>query len=949
MLARALVEKRNAWIIVGIVLVLTVLAAVSAGKVTQEDDILAFLPAGNPEIEHFYEINREFGGLDVAIVGIEAPEGGPFDATFLSRLRDATEQIPRRSERVEYALSLATVRDFTKDEDKGGIKQGPLIDALPTDAASEEALKAKVMSRDLVVGNLIAKDASAVTIYAFGAYGAEPRALAADVRAVVDEYFPDATKYWGGAPFISGYIFETVQEDMANLTPWAVIAIIFLIVLAFRDLIGSFLVLVSTGMGILMSIGVMGILGVNYNIVLGSMPIILFAVGSAYGIHVLARYYTLTGRLDRELALTTTLKSVGPTVLAAGLTTVAGLASFVTMDIEPMRIFGIFTALGILATLILSLTFVPAVIRLTGIKREGEKPGLMARATATLVAAARRHRHVVMVLLLAVAVAGGAFTGKVDARVDQSAFFAEGSPPDQADQFMNAHFGGAEFIQIHLEGDMRDPTVLREVRRMADTLYLLPGVNSTIHIGQIVSEANEAMESARRVPDSREKVQLLLGFLTGDPSVGQVVTPKRDQGLVHLKLGRLSLDDKDVLLAAVEKYAADTAIRRYQIAAREGADVETLGRIAARSRDIVSLRIRALGKQFGVPLNKTQQQALDDYLRGGKKATLELGPVEEALVRFMGTEECWVEFPEAGAGALKKRIAAELAKAGPEADEKAIDKALKAAVGDVEDGALLVDDLFVVLGTPLEEIWVQQAVAQRAPSMLKAIGVTPPGGPAGERFVNGVGDALIDLDAPTAMLPAGAGEKGDGGLSVRVNGLPVLHRGLSRSVTSNQLKSLGLALSLVLIIMVILFRSLWSGLLATTPMVLTLLLVYGGMGAMGLHLDIGTSMLASLIIGAGVDYAVHFTAEWRAPDGQTLDDAAAHSATWTGPAIWTNAVMVAVGFAVLTLGDAKPLRNVGGLTAASMIAAAVATFFAIPALARKLRYRRAELPETLGH
>ena len=44
------------------------------------------------------------------------------------------------------------------------------------------------------------------------------------------------------------------------------------------------------------------------------------------------------------------------------------------------------------------------------------------------------------------------------------------------------------------------------------------------------------------------------------------------------------------------------------------------------------------------------------------------------------------------------------------------------------------------------------------------------------------------------------------------------------------------------------------------------------------------------------------------------------------------------GFFVLTLGDAKPLQNVGALTAAAMLAAAVTTFLAIPALARRRRY-----------
>ena len=60
------------------------------------------------------------------------------------------------------------------------------------------------------------------------------------------------------------------------------------------------------------------------------------------------------------------------------------------------------------------------------------------------------------------------------------------------------------------------------------------------------------------------------------------------------------------------------------------------------------------------------------------------------------------------------------------------------------------------------------------------------------------------------------------------------------------------------LILSIAFRSLRAGLVATAPTALALLVIYGAMGAAGISLDIGTSMLASLIIGAGVDYAVHF-------------------------------------------------------------------------------------------
>ena len=150
--------------------------------------------------------------------------------------------------------------------------------------------------------------------------------------------------------------------------------------------------------------------------------------------------------------------------------------------------------------------------------------------------------------------------------------------------------------------------------------------------------------------------------------------------------------------------------------------------------------------------------------------------------------------------------------------------------------------------------------------------------------------------------------------------------------------------------MAMLFRSLWSGLLVATPTMLTLLVIYGGMGLLGIRLDIGTSMLASLILGAGVDYAVHLVAAWHAPPGEALVAGAARAADRTGPAIWTNAIMVGAGFFVLTLGEARPLQNVGGLTAAAMITAALATFLVHPGARAQARLQpQRRLPAAIDH
>ena len=146
-------------------------------------------------------------------------------------------------------------------------------------------------------------------------------------------------KYWGGTPFISGYIHDVSQRDIRTLAPWASGIILLITFLAFRDVIGTALALASTGLSIVFTFGLMGAAGVTANVVMGSMPVVLFALGSAFAVPIMMRYYALAlaHAHGSEEGLVRTLVSTGPTVLAGGLTSVAALLSLLVMNIAPMR------------------------------------------------------------------------------------------------------------------------------------------------------------------------------------------------------------------------------------------------------------------------------------------------------------------------------------------------------------------------------------------------------------------------------------------------------------------------------------------------------------------------------------------------------------------------------------------------------------------------------------
>ncbi len=957
-LARWVSNRNVAWAIVIVVTLATAFCLLQLRNLHNEDDVLAFLPQDNPDVKLFYDINQRFGGLDLALVGLEVAD--PFEPGFLKKLQRLTQDL-KENPGLDHVLSLTNVVDFTPDRERGGVITAPLIQHLPETDQDKAALRAKVMSRDHVVGNLISADGHALVIYNFLAYGTDPKEMAGQIKTHVRDVFGDQEVYFGGGPFISTYIYETTQKDLGRLTPWAVLAIVVIILLAFRDWIGATLALLTTGVGIAVTLGLMAMFQVPFNIVLSAMPIILFAIGSAYGIHLLSRYYFLAEKQDTLTALRRTLVGLGPVVLAAGLTTVASLLSFVFMDIRPIRTFGFFTAVGILTTLVLSLTFIPAVVRLTNLKRKQSDSILLQKAMVRLTVFAQRHRKSVGAALLGLAGVSLFFVSQVNTAVDQTSFFSPGSPPDKAEKFLGRHFGGGQFIQLYVEADLNDPHVLRELRRISDIIAVHPHVAAVRHAGYALSLSNRAMVGQQRIPDTTAQVKMLYSLMTGDPALAQLLAPDHDQGLIHIQVNSPRAEDLESVLDFAEQTLSEQLITHFEVVRPDDARWPEADH---RLREMLRWRLLAMARFYGVSLGPDVVAELGRFL-DRPIAPPEPERLEAAMIRFMRSEECAVDLnaelgqpgtpgAEAPITDPVEKVASALATLEAVPSEDDLMKLLGRVLNRPADDELI-QDLTWSVATPFEEAWRGARAAQRAEALFADLKLQIPDGGKGQRFKAAIQAAFWDQDNPSALVPAGKAREaapvvaaaaeaappaaGAGVIRVQANGLPVLHRGLSRSVESNQVKSLVFAVLVIIIILSVLFRSLWTGILAAVPTLLTLAVIYGGMGLLKVHLDIGTSMLASIVLGVGVDYAVHLIAGWHPTNGGGRVTSAANAADHTGPAIWTNAIMIFFGFFVLTLGEARPLQNVGSLTAAAMLVAALATFLAIPVLARKRRYR----------
>ena len=171
-----------------------------------------------------------------------------------------------------------------------------------------------------------------------------------------------------------------------------------------------------------------------------------------------------------------------------------------------IREFGIFSSLGVALALVVSLTFVPAVLSYLSPRRKRERlatpaSGAGARVFERFGAFVRRRAKIILAVGGAVAAVAIAFLPMVRREVDVLSYFSRRTEIRQAERMMKADFGGSTTVQVLVEGDVQDPRVLAEMKRLEGFLQSRPGVANVHSAVELLEEMSFALVDRRELPE----------------------------------------------------------------------------------------------------------------------------------------------------------------------------------------------------------------------------------------------------------------------------------------------------------------------------------------------------------------------------------------------------------------------------------------------------------------
>ncbi len=526
------------WVIIAVIAALTVLAALQIPKIKIDPRAEIFIAEDNPVRVAYVKNQDEFTYHEETYIGVVGSD--VFDRTTLEQIRAISteaEKIPL----VKEVKNLLTIGYITGSE--AGIEVTELAPdgEVPRTPAEMELFRRRVDSWDFFRNLFISEDHTGSLISIIMKEGTETDDLVPiyyDLLAIVDKTQKlDQGRnriFISGVPVVNSLMGDYMIRDMRVFIPIVNLVVIATLFLFFRTIRGVVLPLLTVAISTTWTLALLAVLKWPLTQVTVSLPVMTIAVGIAYGIHVLENVFSdaEAGKRGKEGIIGATARVSLP-VIMAGLTTMGGFASLATTDVVPIKQLGYLASFGVMAALIISLTFIPAVLSiLDGLGREyiprhHTRRDVIGPVLRLFSALSLRHSSgviIVSLIILAVSIGG---TLMIKSDMDPIKTFKPGSPIRVADDYLNATFAGTSMFNVVLNGsgpdDIKDPEVLRKIDALGQSLKSIPEVGKVISIVDLIKRMNQVMHDddprSYTIPESRELVAqylLLYSFSGGD-------------------------------------------------------------------------------------------------------------------------------------------------------------------------------------------------------------------------------------------------------------------------------------------------------------------------------------------------------------------------------------------------------------------------------------------------
>ena len=580
-----------------VILVVLLFLAIPISHVPQikmDTSTEGFMHPDDPVLVTYNKFRAQFGRDERIVIALKSDN--IFSIEFLETLRDLHEEIEEKVPYLDDITSLYNVRNTRGEGDR--LITDDLLEPFPKNKQDIAKIKKQAMASHFYKDLLLSSDGSMTTMIietdAYSHVGvkevsvdegfdddstsasndtseAENNALSEFVEAqefltdaenaellkvlhtIVDSYKAKGMEiYIAGSPAVNNALKAQMQADMQMFTRITFIIIIIFLFVMFRRISAVVYPLIVIILSLLATIGMMAWTGVAFKLPTQIVPSLLLAVSVGATVHILSVFFDRFNKTgDKKSAMQYTLGHSGLAIAMTSVTTAIGVGSFSGSEVAPISDMGIFASFGVMMSLLLTLTLLPALLSLTKLKPKAKKGAGKMDELMNILALFPIHYYRAIIIGAGMLVLVALFaSSKIELSHNPLYWFEEGNENRVSTEVIDENMNGSVTIETIIdtgkENGWNDPVRLKKLNEMTKRMEAY--VDEYTHIGKVVSIATLVKETNRALHENEEKYysipknenlvsqELLLFENSGSDDLEDVVDSQFSKARVTIKL-----------------------------------------------------------------------------------------------------------------------------------------------------------------------------------------------------------------------------------------------------------------------------------------------------------------------------------------------------------------------------------------------------------------------------
>jgi predicted RND superfamily exporter protein len=510
---------RHSFAAVVCVLFLTALGATQLPWLKIDTSANGLLIKGAPDTLFYEEVKRMFGDDDNISVIYKADD--IFQKTILESIEDLSYEL-QALDGVTRIVSLTTVNNLAGDEN-GFLNTDTLLPYVPETAEELAQVRRNTLNNELIRGEVINAQGTVAAIQlSIQENAGNPlfsKKLAAQIEQLLTEQREklglDVRLYQIGSITIGNSMMDNIFQDLVLITPLSLLVILVILFGFFRSGVTVLLPLVTGLLSVVVSLGLMSVLGYAINPISLIVPSLLLIIGSTEDIHILAEYEQgIRDYKDKVVAIKHMAIKSGLVIFLTTLTTFAGFITLSSNAISIISEFGIAAGLGIVANFVITILVAPPLLAFLSVPKcfvEPEKPFLTSVADK-LIAISINHRKIVLGVCLLFITGSGLSALNLQIDSNYLHFFRDDSPVRQLVAEANEDLSGANAFYVIVdsqeEGGLQLPGNLTAIAKLTD--FLDDRYATVVSYDRFIRKTHKEMNGGSKdyfvVPDDEELI-----------------------------------------------------------------------------------------------------------------------------------------------------------------------------------------------------------------------------------------------------------------------------------------------------------------------------------------------------------------------------------------------------------------------------------------------------------